>query len=148
MHAIRLLAFIFGLTQLASTSPTCSQCHPELSEYFNRLVPRRGGGSAGARGSSGGTRSGGVGSSSSGATGGSSGGVGNGSSGGKGSSSSGGTGSRSGRSGRGSSGSAGIINTIMAVDEAYDGAAALMPGGTVWVTGLVAATVALGGFGV
>lgn len=148
MHILHVLGLILGLTQLASTSPTCSNCHPGISDRLIYLFPTRGGGSAGARGSSGGASSSGVGSSSSGAKGGSSAVLVNGSSGGKGSSLSGGTGSRSDQMGSGSSGS-GWIADLLLLEEITDiGVKALTPVRTIWVTGLVAGTVVLGGFGV
>jgi hypothetical protein len=144
MHILHVL----GLTQLASTSPTCSNCHPGISDRLIYLFPRRGGGSAGARGSSGGASSSGVGSSSSGAKGGSSAVLVNGSSGGKGSSLSGGTGSRSDQMGSGSSGSGWIADLLLLEEITDNGVKALTPVRTIWVTGLVAGTVVLGGFGV
>lgn len=156
MHILHVLGLILGLTQLASTSPTCSNCHPGISDRLIYLFPRRGGGSAGARGSSGGASSSGVGSSSSGTKGGSSSGTKagssavllNGSSGGKGSSLSGGTGSRSDQMGSGSSGSGWIADLLLLEEITDNGVKALTPVRTIWVTGLVAGTVVLGGFGV
>ena len=164
MHILHVLGLILGLTQLASTSPTCSNCNLGISDRLIYLFPRRGGGSAGARGSSGGASSSGVGSSSSGTKGGSSSGTKggsssgtkggssavlvNGSSGGKGSSLSGGTRSRSDQIGSSSSGSGWIADLLLLEEITDNGVKALTPVRTIWVTGLVAGTVVLGGFGV
>lgn len=165
MHIFHLLAFMLGLTQLASTSPTCSNCNPQSSDHLIHLFPRRGGGSAGARGSSGGSSSSGAkggsssgakggsssgtkGSSSSGTKGSSSVGLVNGSSGGKGSSSSSGTGTRSDETESGSSGSGWIANLMLLEEITDNGVTALTPGRTIWVAGMVAGTVVLGGFGI
>lgn len=168
MHVLFFFALLLALLQLASTAPTCSGCNPGMSDHLIYLFPRRGGGSTGARGSSsstsssssssakggsssgtkGSSSSGTKGSSSSGTKGGSSIGIVNGSSGGKTSSTSGGTWSRSDQTGSGYSSSGWIADSLLLDDDTDNGVTALTPARTIWVAGLVAGTVVLGGFGI